>query len=243
LDPDQATAPQLATVEHLVADPALVQHHLAQLPRLRWLQSTWAGVECVLDKVPVAAAAAAALCGSLWLPRMCVCVCVCVSSMCVCVCVCWAQLEAPPPWRMTRFAGYFGPPMSQYVMAHILAHLQRLPDHARHQASPLPKDKRTGLGSTLSCPPRNTGFMPALILHGGRSRPAHTGRRHCGDRRAIARLARSEWPSWAWAALAGRWPRPAKRWECKWLAWCAASHRLPLKVPAWDGPSRRPSGS
>lgn len=42
----------------------------------------------------------------------------------------WAGVEkvlakidaaAPPPWRLTRFAGYFGPAMADYVCSHILA--------------------------------------------------------------------------------------------------------------------------
>ena len=34
-----------------------------------------------------------------------------------------AQIDAaaPPPWRLTRFAGYFGPAMADYVCSHILA--------------------------------------------------------------------------------------------------------------------------
>eukprot|EP00730_Choanoeca_flexa_P015528 TRINITY_DN7149_c0_g1_i1.p1 TRINITY_DN7149_c0_g1~~TRINITY_DN7149_c0_g1_i1.p1 ORF type:complete len:330 (+),score=70.72 TRINITY_DN7149_c0_g1_i1:2-991(+) len=38
-----------------------------------------------------------------------------------------------PSWSLTRFAGYFGPAMTQYILAHILAHKQRIQQHCRDQ--------------------------------------------------------------------------------------------------------------
>jgi phosphoglycerate dehydrogenase-like enzyme len=47
-DPDQAGA-QGAQCEVVLGDPGLLRHMLHRLPRLRWVQSTWAGVDALMQ--------------------------------------------------------------------------------------------------------------------------------------------------------------------------------------------------
>ncbi|WP_207060915.1 D-2-hydroxyacid dehydrogenase [Motiliproteus sp. SC1-56] len=90
-DPDQATAgPETFTL--LLADPDLASQALPDLPCLRWLQSTWAGVRPLVER-----------------PER--------------------------HYRLTNVKGVFGPLMSEYVFAHLLAHVRKLDAQRRAQAS------------------------------------------------------------------------------------------------------------
>ena len=95
LDPANVSADEVRAAEVLLGDPALLKLQLANLRECRWIQSSWAGVESLVDFVR-------------------------------------AQ-DARPAWRLTRFAGFFGPAMSQFVLAAILARERRVMHYAALQ--------------------------------------------------------------------------------------------------------------
>ncbi|MBS1174143.1 MAG: ghrA [Burkholderiaceae bacterium] len=91
----------LARVHWLLAEPALAIEVLDQLPNLRWLQSTWAGVERLLAH-----------------PRR--------------------------DYILTNIRGVFAPLISEYVLAHILAHERQLSAHREAQKNRVWFNDHTG---------------------------------------------------------------------------------------------------
>lgn len=85
----QMSQEDLAQVHWLLAEPSLAVEVLDLLPNLRWLQSTWAGVEKLLAY-----------------PRR--------------------------DYVLTNIRGVFAPLISEYVLAHVLAHERQL--YAHHEA-------------------------------------------------------------------------------------------------------------
>jgi len=77
-----STVAELGSAEILLADPALIKQHVNNLPRLRWMQSTWAGVDAIINALD--------------------------------------KDQPLPSYKLSRFGGYFGAHMAEYVIGQIL---------------------------------------------------------------------------------------------------------------------------
>lgn len=93
-----ATRQSLREAEILITEPsvlaALLKEDPACLPRLKWVQSTYAGVDPLFN----------------------------------------AGLQLPLPFRLTRFAGKFGPPIAEWTIARIVGHERNFALTAADQA-------------------------------------------------------------------------------------------------------------
>ncbi len=108
LDPASVDAHEVRSAEVILGDPALLKLQLAHLDSCKWIQSTWAGVESLVDHVRAQQQQQQ------------------------------QQHEGAgrrPPWVLTRFAGFFGPAMSQFVLAAILARERKVFAYAARQKS------------------------------------------------------------------------------------------------------------